>query len=385
MYLRDGLRAAVDARFLSVVDDGTVTFRHALLADAVNRTLLPDERRSLHRRVAEEVERHPAGMGSLSSGSRAAHLAYHWRCAGEPVAAVRHALVAANDATARHAPAATLEHLLTVLDLWDTVEDPARLAGSDRLAIELRTSEAASFAGERDTAIALAQAAVDRAGDDPERRAEALGRLAYGHYTAGRLTKAHEIAAMAVAAIDGRAPSRAAVDALLLWAGTALTLGLFEKILSRAAEIRAVIDDAVGDPDFGPRLDHLEGTALAGVGDFRGIALLDRAIDGGLATGQAFRVALSIFNRAEVLRGMFGPATVLASTQEAFRRLQSLGVPDTFLAVQSSIAELLLRLGRLKDLDELFDRVPIAGQFMAAYGFALVKAALALERGVNGG
>ncbi len=68
------LRTLRRARELQIVDDdgSEVVFRHALIRETLYASLMREEARRLHRRMAEELERLPESL------SRIAALAYHW-------------------------------------------------------------------------------------------------------------------------------------------------------------------------------------------------------------------------------------------------------------------------------------------------------------------
>jgi DNA-binding NarL/FixJ family response regulator len=68
------LRTLRRARELQIVDDdgAEVVFRHALIRETLYASLMREEARRLHRRMAEELERLPESL------PRAAALAYHW-------------------------------------------------------------------------------------------------------------------------------------------------------------------------------------------------------------------------------------------------------------------------------------------------------------------
>ncbi len=79
--LEDVAAHAVSAHVLRAEGDG-LSFRHALLQEAVAASLLPGEAARTHRRIAEALTRDPelAGPGARVAG----RLARHWDEAGEP-------------------------------------------------------------------------------------------------------------------------------------------------------------------------------------------------------------------------------------------------------------------------------------------------------------
>jgi DNA-binding CsgD family transcriptional regulator/tetratricopeptide (TPR) repeat protein len=82
-----------------------LAFRHALTRQAIYASLLARERRALHRRVAEILER--LGRGSLDD--TVAELAYHYAEAGQAEPALRYARQAGERALRMYAPSAAIE------------------------------------------------------------------------------------------------------------------------------------------------------------------------------------------------------------------------------------------------------------------------------------
>lgn len=113
------LRAARDTGLLTEGERGdTMRFNHQLVRDAVYARLLDNERRPIHRRIAESME---------SSGDcSVAQLAHHWRCAGDSVRSTAYALRAGEDAFASYAFGSAREQFESALS-GDAL-DPARRA-----------------------------------------------------------------------------------------------------------------------------------------------------------------------------------------------------------------------------------------------------------------
>jgi hypothetical protein len=81
--LDGALNESIDKQLL-VVDptEAGYRFRHALLREAVDASLLPGERSRLHRQVATALQADPS-LGPEGPGHWAAELAGHWWAAGE--------------------------------------------------------------------------------------------------------------------------------------------------------------------------------------------------------------------------------------------------------------------------------------------------------------
>ncbi len=154
--LSDALRAAVAAGVL-VIDDEAYAFRHALIREAVQASLLPGELRRWHAKLARILEADPA----LAPGGRAAaEIAHHWHLAGDPARALPAAWRAAADAAEALAYAEQLVMLNRVLELWGAVPDTASLAGASRVVVLEQSVTAAHLAGEPGHGVLLADAAL---------------------------------------------------------------------------------------------------------------------------------------------------------------------------------------------------------------------------------
>ncbi len=155
--LDDALRPAF-GQVLVPAEDG-YAFRHALIREAVyDGLLLPSERRRLHRRYAEALERD----ASLVPADRVAvELAYHWHAAEDLPEAFDAAWRAAQQSHATFAHAERLRMLQRLLRLWSRVPDPAGRIGVERAEVLRHAVEAADESGELELGMALAAEALD--------------------------------------------------------------------------------------------------------------------------------------------------------------------------------------------------------------------------------
>ncbi|MDX6374089.1 MAG: hypothetical protein QOD98_3077 [Nocardioidaceae bacterium] len=118
--LEEGLRQAVEMNLL-VPGDGTYSFRHALLGEAVYDDLLPGERVRLHAQYAEALGE---GMGR----GTAAELARHARLAHDLDTALDASIRAGDEAMTVAGPDEAAHHYEQALEL---LADPARRATCD--------------------------------------------------------------------------------------------------------------------------------------------------------------------------------------------------------------------------------------------------------------
>jgi predicted ATPase len=155
--LEASVRPAVDSGVLEG-DEDYVTFRHALISEALHQDLLPGEHTSTHQRFAvalrEDSSLVPAGCAAIEE-------AEHWQHAHDPARALGSAWRAAADAGRALARAEQLAMLTRVLELWESVPDAEWLTGADHAIVLQQAADVATAAGERQLAIALASAAQD--------------------------------------------------------------------------------------------------------------------------------------------------------------------------------------------------------------------------------
>lgn len=375
--LDDALRAAVAARFLDVDDEGRLRFRHALLAEAASSTLLPPERRRLHRRLAEALE---SGAVPGLVPSRA-ELAHHWREAGDPERALRSALAAADESLGRHAPASLHDLLTLALDLWGRVADPGAVTGTDRTELLLRAAEAASAAGRHRDAVRCADEAAAAVGD-PRPRAAAEVRRLRALFAAGRIDDARDAARRAREVALGWSDPLARATVLVEWAALVGQTGGYHEVLEVEDELVALVEQ-VGDPDLRVLLEQGLGTARAGTGDTAvGLARLRAAVDLALANGDTDLAGPSIYTVFEIALLLDEPAAAVREAAQGLERARAVGAPRPAVAAfESCLADLLFRSGRWREVDELLARRTAPPHWLAALRWDTVRGLIALERG----
>ena len=206
LELLGGLREATDHHVLVSSADGiSYAFRHALLREAIYEDALGGERLRLHRAIAETLGAHREYAGPTA----AAELAHHWHAAGEPGAALAASLEATEEAQRMHAYGEALDHVERASSLWDQVEDPVAVAGTDRVELLLRGSELADWAGDSARAVALAEQARGAVDEriEPLRAAAAEMMIGRAMHFAGRGADALEHLARARRLVPREPPS----------------------------------------------------------------------------------------------------------------------------------------------------------------------------------
>jgi DNA-binding CsgD family transcriptional regulator len=146
-------------------DAGRAWFRHPLIAEALHAALPPGEAATMHADYVRTLESQPESpLGPL-----AADLAIHNQQAGRIDETYNWSLAAADYADSLHAAAELSLHLERACSLWDRVSPSLRGEQAERVALLRRASQASDRAGRLESAIALAEQAmelVDR-GRDP--------------------------------------------------------------------------------------------------------------------------------------------------------------------------------------------------------------------------
>ena len=177
LELDEALREAVQHHVLVVLSDGSYTFRHALLQEAVYGDLLPGERSRTHAAYAARIQARPQGRG------HDAKLAYHSMQSSDLVTALPALLRAMDEAEKLGAPGSALQHVEQALSIWDAVPKADRPEGFDELRLLHEASYFAGTSGEPERAAAFARSATqaltpetsaDRAAKTWRRLAEAL-------------------------------------------------------------------------------------------------------------------------------------------------------------------------------------------------------------------
>ncbi|HEY3524517.1 MAG TPA: AAA family ATPase, partial [Candidatus Limnocylindrales bacterium] len=213
-HVRGALRPALEAHVLALVDDGRrLAFRHGLHAEAVERALLPDERRSLHAAVAAVLEQRPE-LADRAPGGPAGERAHHWQAADRPTEAIAAGLEAASAALAVTAYAIADDHFERALGLIaDGAVPPDDL---DLVGLGLDAADAADLAGRTDRALTRARTAtiVAEAAGDIVAAGRLRSRIGYFLWVLGRSAEAIEEHRRGVALVPVDPPSEARAQVL---------------------------------------------------------------------------------------------------------------------------------------------------------------------------
>ena len=246
-----GLAELLECGLLEETAPGRAAFRHALVRGALYEDVPWLSRRSLHKDLAEALER---------SGGASTEIAAHWLAAGAPEHAVRWLLADAGELAAVHAYRDAAHAARRALDAWPgDLEPEARADALERYAL---WSELAGDLAE--AARALREVAATRSGAALGR---VEGRLATVYGLAGdraRAVSARRVAAEAYAAAG--LPGEAAAERLGAAAFLQSSGGHAEAVeLAAVAAEEAARAERV---DLRARALGLQGVARAKRGDF---------------------------------------------------------------------------------------------------------------------
>ena len=296
--LLDALKTAVGSQVLVAGSAGEgsesdYAFRHALFQEAAYDDLLPGERLRLHRSFAEAVADRGPGTGAIAAGHYG-ELAYHWSAARDDRRAFE-ASVRAGEAAARaFAFADARRHNERALELWATVDDPAELAGIDRIALLDRAAVAAWLAGDTRRSVALRREAVAALGSDadPIRVGTLLEQLGRALWTNGETESALEAHEQAVAVMPAEPPTAERARVLSGY-------GQVLMLLDRWSESMVLCEQAVAMArDVGAR--QVEGHALNTLG--LGLAAAGRCTEAVAALEAALGIAREVANADDIGR-----------------------------------------------------------------------------------
>jgi ATP/maltotriose-dependent transcriptional regulator MalT len=235
---------------------GDLTFRHALVRDALYGEIPLLQRRALHREVAERLE---------AAGTPAQIVAEHWSEGREPARARQAFLVAATASCGVHAYRDGARSARRALELWpDGHDEAARLDALELLA------GCAELAGELGAAVQAWREAAEgrRSVLEPVRLGEACRRLAavlevQGRWEEALSSREDAAAAFAVASLPGEAASERLAAATHLRSAGSFGAALQ---LARIARQEAVAARRV---DLEARILGLEGNIRARMGEGR--------------------------------------------------------------------------------------------------------------------
>ena len=381
--LEEVLRHAVTAHVLRAEGDG-LTFRHALLQEAVAASLLPGEAARTHRRIAEALTEHPelAGQGALVAG----RLARHWAEAGDQAQALSASVAAALEACDALAFAESLSHYERALELVEVVPDAEALLDLPRARLLYWAAEVAHLAAHPDRATELVREAIARVDPDDLHLNgwlhERLGRYLWMSADTRNALASYQ---RAVELVPAEPPTR----------GRAAVLsGLSQMLMltDRHAESEVLAREAIAVAALVPDARSVEGHARCNLGV--DLAYLGRLDEGIAELREARRIAEEQFDDVDdIARAMVNLVSALYDhgrlAEAADIGLESVRVTET-LGLQRrkgvwsrcDAAQVLLLLGRWDEAGQLLDEArELQPQGIDAFRTDQVEGQLWLRRG----
>jgi DNA-binding CsgD family transcriptional regulator len=218
--LHTALREAVAEQVLEAGDDTRLSFRHALLREALYDDLLPGERVELHLALAHLYEQR--SNGDEWEVELATTIANHYAAGGDQPAALRATVRAALAARDVHAYGETASLAERALELWPRVSAPDELVPLDHVELLTLAASGHSIAGDRTRAEVLLQSGLRELSEhgDPRRRSDLLARMSRIQWSLNRGLESVETAQRALALLPPGEESR---DRALLLAWLART------------------------------------------------------------------------------------------------------------------------------------------------------------------
>ena len=274
------LREAVAEQVLVACEPTRLSFRHALLREAMYDDLLPGERSELHLALARAFEDR-ADYENDQGVELASAIARHYATAGDQPAALRATVQAALAAREVHAYGDAADLAERALDLWPRVPDADQMIPLDHVELLGIAAAAHGVAGDRGRAEVLLTRALKELDPDvdPRRYSELLARLSRSQWALNRGAEAIETAERALSMLPPGEITRERAS-ILAWAARQRYLrGRHREALR---EGREALDTAVAAGDRRSESEVLNTLGMAGIvtGSIdEGIESLRRAIE----------------------------------------------------------------------------------------------------------
>ncbi|HZU39577.1 MAG TPA: LuxR C-terminal-related transcriptional regulator, partial [Solirubrobacteraceae bacterium] len=349
-------------RGVMVADGNALGFRHELIRDAIELSIAPPRRASLHASVARVLMAHPGGPDH-------ARIAHHAELAGLAAEAAHHAGLAARDALR---VGALREAALQSERALRLGED---LAPQERADLLITRSRAANFAIVRlEEAAEAAEEAIALARElgDPVRLGRALIALAYALWSLDRVIDARAAAADAVSVLEpaGELQMLAQAHATLLRIdASAVDPARALERAARAVELAAAAELEETRIDVEISL----GLARGHLGERSALDVLERACAAARRAGLPIQTVRSYVNQVFVGVLLREHAFVDATTAAALALFAEYGTVIPGHAIELYRARSLLDRGRWEEALTTIERprgdwvseTPVAGALSA--------------------
>ena len=275
--VREPIRSAVERGVLVFdLDSGALRPRHALLAEVIEASLLPAERRMFHERYATVLVARPE-LADPSPAGATGELAHHWFAADRPAEAFRASIEAAEAAAAVFAYGSALRQYERAIELEPRID--RRPDDPDPIELRRAAAQAADDAGESDRAIGWLRDALARVDEteDPVRAGVLHGRMGYSYWIAERNEDALTEHLEAVRLVPADPPTAERARVLVGYSGWLMGAGRYSESAAIAREALAAAEASGARVEEGRARSNL-GQDLVSLGEMdAGIAELEAA------------------------------------------------------------------------------------------------------------
>ena len=339
--LHVALREAVAEQVLVAGEDGRLSFRHALLREALYDDLLPGERSELHLALARALEERgecedDRGLELTST------VAHHYSVAGDQPAALRATVQAALAAREAHAYGDAAELAERALDLWPRVPDAAATLPLDHVELLCVAATAHRGANNEPRAETLLKRALGELDPelDPRRSSELLDDLSRVQWRLNRAAEAMETAQRALALLP---PGELGPELASLLAWLARTKHLRGRYREAFKEGQVALDAAraAGDRRAESEVLNTLGMSQIMLGDVdEGVSCLRQAIEIARADDDFGRMEGAYSNLAEAFSLAGRTKDALETSMEGIAAATTRGarVADWMLLTVSDLA-----------------------------------------------
>jgi len=381
--LAAGLREAVEAQVVLVGRDDRYGFRHALLREVIYDDLLPGERAELHLKLAKALEPDVATEDHMAI--RAAAVAHHYNAAGDQPQALRSAVAAARSVERGGTPGAAAALYDRALALWPRVEEPAKLAGMEHVALLARAARAHGMNADEGHAIHLYDQALDEVDkeEEPHFFARLLAEIASVRWSTGQAEKARDNLDRALSFLPESEPTPERAFILERKATFLLLQGRFAESRDAADEALRAAEAAGVEGTEALVLNRL-GLCLFFLGEEeRGDEVMRKSVDLARRSGSNDQLATAFVNYADALhfsgRGEEAAAIAAQGAKEVTPGDRSA------LWIACTRSEVLFDLGRWDEAEEMLPARNAAQSGATLSNLLLRRVDLLLGRGDTAG
>ncbi|HEY1515001.1 MAG TPA: AAA family ATPase [Solirubrobacteraceae bacterium] len=360
------LREAVDEQVLVACEPSRLSFRHALLREAMYDDLLPGERSELHMALARAFEDR-SDYENDRGVELASAIARHYATAGDQPAALRATVQAALAAREVHAYGDAADLAERALELWPRVPDADQMIPLDHVELMSIAAAAHSVAGDRSRAEVLLSHALKELDpdNDPRRYAELLARLSQSQWS---LNRGGEAVANAERALSMLPPDEISRERASIVAWAARVRYLRGRYREALREGRQALTTAVEAGDRRSESEVLNTLGMAGIVTGyieEGTASLRRAIEIAREDDDIDGAGTAYANLADTL-SLAGRTTEALETAKEGLAAVSGRVPRPHDWMSLTVSDLSFEAGDWKAAREYLtpDRTQLAGRHL---------------------